>query len=676
MSFGLLSPLALALSALVALPILAHLSKQIPREKRIFGAMLLLERVVKRLRRRRRLKDKWLLWLRGLAVLLVILAAAGLQFHYPGAVPEFGGSGRVVLLIDRSMSMSINDGGSTLLGRAREEAAELLSSLPDDTLVGLVAFDSTAERMTQSLTTDHARVLSKLKSVEPTYGSSNLRAAIREASSLLGGETGEVILYSDEAGPRMVGEAVDELSRLVENGSSLIPIRIQADPQRNVAVTSASYGSGIEGGQVTLRITNYGPIATELACEVSLPDGATIPIFADLPPNGEAEERITVPREALGGVGSAICEDPDLPSDDAVFFHLPRIGAARVLVVDGDPGDTPTRSEVYFLERALAPWGGLRTGVTLDVTTPIGLMDLDHERHRVVFLANVADPRPFGPRLTEFVRKGGNLVIGVGDNVSPDVYNAALSSILPAPFRKVRSLADPAEQGVALELPDVEHPLFTAFKRSGRAGFARVRSHRVMTLEPYEDNDEVTTLLRYEGGMPALVERRIGSGRVLIWTSSLDIAWSGLPLQSVYMPLLQRMVIYLGGEAGGSTARFSAVVGERVEIPLPELVLEPVVLGPDKSEVPSHFEGSNIVFYPERPGAYELHLESAPPLAWVAVNTDPLESDVRIYDSVAAVEAEIHPELFQRSVDLGRGLLGFALLLLAGQAFVSLRGLV
>ena len=191
------------------------------------------------------------------------------------------------------------------------------------------------------MTRDHGRILSKLQAIEPTYGSSNLREALREAATLLAGEAGEVIVYSDEAGPRMVGEAVEELSRLVEDGSSVIPNRIQAEPQRNVAVSSASYGSGIEGGQVTLRITNYGPVATELACEVSLPDGANIPIFADLPPDGETEERITVPREALGGIGSARCDDPDLPSDDAEYFHLPRIGAARVLVVDGDPGTRP-----------------------------------------------------------------------------------------------------------------------------------------------------------------------------------------------------------------------------------------------------------------------------------------------------------------------------------------------
>jgi hypothetical protein len=671
---SLLAPLVLLFSALVVLPLIAHMSRQTPRERLAFGAMLLIERVVKRLRRRRRVKDLLLLFLRMLALLVIILGVAGLSISYPGSTPEFGGSGRVVIILDNSMSMSLMDGGSTLLMRARTDATQVVQSLPEGTLVGLVVFSSEASRVIPSLTADHARILSRLEAVQPTNGTSNLRGALLESRRLLGGESGEVLLFSDEAGPRIVTEALNELERLVETGSTVIPRRVSGDPPRNVAVTSAVYGDGIEGGQVTLRISNFGPDPIEVPCEVTLPDGATIPIFADLPPEGEAEERITVPREALGGVGVAVCDDPDLQADDSRFFHLPRIGASRVLVIDGDPGDTPTRSEVYFLERALAPWGGLKTGVTPDVTTPLGLLELDQERHRVVFLVNVSDPRPFGPRLREFVRKGGSLVIAAGDNVTADRYNAALGGVLPSPFRKVDSLADRAEEGIPLALPDVAHGLFGPFSRAGRAGFAKVRAHRVMTLEPYEDSDEVATLLRYEGGMPALVEHKVGNGRVLVWTSTFDLGWCNLALQAVYMPLVQRMVSYLGGESGGSVARFNAVVGDQVAVPLPDLVLEPRVLGTNGDEVHSRIEGSHLLFSPDEPGAYELHLESAPPLAWVAVNSDPDESDVRGYHSVSAAEAEIKPELFLRFLDLGRVFVGLGMLLLLIQALVAGRG--
>ena len=103
-----------------------------------------------------------------------------------------------------------------------------------------------------------------------------------------------------------------------------------------------------------------------------------------------AEERITVPPEVPGGVAWARVADPSLALDDTRYFHLPRVGASRVLVVDGDPGATAVASEVYFLERALAPWGGGRGGVLPEIKALSGLAELDPERHRVVILANVA----------------------------------------------------------------------------------------------------------------------------------------------------------------------------------------------------------------------------------------------------------------------------------------------
>lgn len=675
MSLSLLAPLALALGTLVVLPMIAHMARQTPRDRQSFGAMLLLERVVKRLRRRRRVKDPLLLLLRAAAVLALVLAVAAPRFSFPGTAPEFGGSGRVVLVIDRSLSMQLLDGGATLLQRAREEAARVVSGLPPGATVGLVIYDSEALALTTELTTDHASVLARIQSVEPSHGTSNLRAALLEARRLLEGEEGEVLVFTDEAGPHMISDAAVEIERLIEGGSSVIPRPIAADPPRNVSILHAEYGDGLEGGQVTIRIANHGPDPVEIPCEVSLPDGAVIPIFSDVPPQGEAEERITVPANALGGVGVASCVDADLPHDDQRWFHLPRVGASRVLVVDGDPGDTPIRSEVYFLERALAPWGTGKGGISIDVTTPAGLRELDPQRHRVVFLANVADPRPFGPLLVDFVRKGGNLVISAGNNVTADRYNAALASVLPSRLRDTRSVADAGETGIPVALPDTSHELFAPFARAGRGSFTRIRSHTLLTFEPYEDvPDEVATLLRYENGMPALVQRTIGAGRVIVWTSTFDHAWSNLPLQSAFMPIVQRLVDWLGGEAGGGTERVDALVGQPITVQLPDTTIEPVVLGPRGEEVRSRIEGSRVLFTPEQPGAYRVGLADAPPLAWVAVNHDPVESDVRRYASIAGVEREIAPELLERHVDLSRPLLGFGLLLLVGQALLAMRG--
>lgn len=683
MSFGVAAPLALLLGAALALPVLAHMARQVPRDRQAFGAMLLLQRVVKRLKRRRRVKDLPLLLVRLLALVALVLAATGLDLTYPGGVPEYGGSGRVVLVVDRSMSMGAVRGGlgiadgeiasSTLLQEATARAAETLRQLPDAVQVGLVFYDDQAVKLTSELTTDRGRLEAALQGLTPTYGGSDLRGALLEARRLLGGEPGEVLLFSDEAGPEQVRAAQSEIAALVEQGSSVLPQRVFVDPPRNVALMAATYGDGLEGGQVRFRAMNYGPDPMELPCEVTLPDGANIRVFADLPPMGEGEEGITIPNEAQGGVGEVRCEDPDLPLDDARYFHLPRVGASRVLVVDGDPGDTPIRSEVYFLERALAPWGGLQSGLTLDVTPPAGLLELDAEEHRVVFLANVADPRPYGPRLVDFVRRGGAVVISGGDNVTADRYNAALGAILPARLRLPRAIASVDEEGVPLTLPDAQEDLFAPFRRSGRQGFTRVKAHTVLTFDQLVEDEDTKVLMRWDNGLPALVERKVGAGRVLVWTTSVDMGWSDLPLQAVFMPMMQRMVGVLGGDAGSRALRIDGVVGRRVEVPLPDLNVDPRVLGPQGEEQPSRIEGSTLVFTPERPGAFEVQLASGPSLAWVAVNTLPEESDVRAGMSVEAVERDLDPELLTQRVDLARPLWALGLLAMVLQALLQLR---
>ncbi|MDP6934920.1 MAG: BatA domain-containing protein, partial [Myxococcota bacterium] len=107
MSLGLLGPAALGLLVLVAGPILAHLARQEPVQRIPFGAMLLLARLVKKLRRRRLLRDRLLLLLRVLAVLAIVLAAARPELRWPGGVPEYGRAGAVVVVLDNSLSMDL-----------------------------------------------------------------------------------------------------------------------------------------------------------------------------------------------------------------------------------------------------------------------------------------------------------------------------------------------------------------------------------------------------------------------------------------------------------------------------------------------------------------------------------------------------------------------------------------
>ena len=223
-------------------------------------------------------------------------------------------------------------------------------------------------------------------------------------------------MLTDEAG-KSTENIKEEIRLLVEQKASFIPIVVRAENPENISILSAEYRTGVEGGTVRYQVMNYGSTDREVLCTTRLPDGTEIRNFVQVEAGKKAENFITVPRITEGGVASIIVEDESLVEDNDFYFHLPRIGASRVLVVDGEPGATASESEVYFLERALAPFGSQNETLP-DVVNPGGFQKFQKDVHKVIFLANVMEPAPMSSILMNFVRDGGGVLISLGGNVS------------------------------------------------------------------------------------------------------------------------------------------------------------------------------------------------------------------------------------------------------------------
>ncbi len=676
MSLALLAPAALALALAALLPLLAHLVRRRPDTRVAFGAMLLLERLRRRVERRRQLHDRLLLAMRMLALLLLLLAFARPELRLPQQEARLGGTGRVVVVLDTSLSMDQRAGGESAFARAQREAAAAVRELGDGVGVAVFAAGLPEAPGVGSFSTDHAVVAAAIEAMPQAQGGTDLDGALTRARTLLAGEPGEVVVFTDGAGPGNVDRAAHSVERLLATGSAILARPVGVANATNLVVHEAKYGDGLEGGTVSLRVRNYGGAAVETPVTVRLPDGAEMTVFVAVPAAsdegpGEAAAAVTVPRQAAGGVASVTLTDEALPLDDARYFHLPRVGQSRVMLVDGDPGSSPTRSELYFLERAIAPWAG--NGAALDVVSPAGALRLAEGTWRVAVVANIGDPTALAPTLVDFVRGGGALILAVGDNVSPAVWNSTLGPLLPAPLGRGRDLASSdTEPGMALQPPSVEEELFAPFARAGRLGFERVRTRRILSVEPYNESEDLRTLLRYQAGAPALIERRIGSGRVLLWTSTIDLGWGNFALQSVYAPFWARTMSWLGGEVGGAAARLDGVVGEPVSVPVP-VGQEWLVSGPGGQRVGASRSGGALRFLPELAGAYAVGPADEPPTAWVAVNVPQAESDVRPDESFADAQARLQPDKVSRTVALDAAFVLAGLGLLAGAGWLARR---
>ena len=153
--------------------------------------------------------------------------------------------------------------------------------------------------------------------------------------------------------------------------------------------------------------------------------------------------------------------------------------------------------------------------------------------------------------------------------------------------------------------------------------------------------------------MPLLIERRVGQGRVLLLTGTVDVDWGNFPLQATYMPLIQSIVRVMGVPDGGEGRRFEGTVGEGLELPIAALTGDVVVEGPE-GLVEASLGSGVIRFTPERAGAYRIGVSGLPSLASVAVNMDTAESDVRRQTSLARTAAAVDPDRFMHRLQLNK----------------------
>jgi hypothetical protein len=155
-----------------------------------------------------------------------------------------------------------------------------------------------------------------------------------------------------------------------------------------------------------------------------------------------------------------------------------------------------------------------------------------------------------------------------------------------------------------------------------------------------------TTLARLETGDPFLVEKQFGNGRVIACATALDADWSNLPLRPFYLPLVQRLAVYLAStiypprnlDVGKPLVAFLPVTdaGKKVALTDPDgSMLEVAVV---KKQGRGVVEFGNT----QRPGLYTLRLPAGQPLHYV-VNAARRESDLqRLTDREIAELAKEH----------------------------------
>jgi hypothetical protein len=244
--------------------------------------------------------------------------------------------------------------------------------------------------------------------------------------------------------------------------------------------------------------------------------------------------------------------------------------------------------------------------------------------------------------LSEFVEKGGGLVLVLGESSARNSFTDAVGTLLPAGLGGVVDRA--RDWGGTLSYLDYGSPVFEVFNAPHSGDFSGAKFFRYRAFDTAVSEG---VLARYDDGVPALVERRLGSGRVLVWTSTLDTFWNDLARQPVFLPFMHQLVKHA---ASYSEASSWHTVGEVLDVdrylelvlereskePRPGREVDLVITSPSsrKTIVPRSEERALVPL--EEQGFYEIRRAGGSggsgSSSSVAVNLDTAESDLSPLD--------------------------------------------
>jgi hypothetical protein len=617
-----LTPLFLAGLSALAIPVLVHLIQREKKRVVEFPSLMFVRRIPYQSVRRRRIRHWGLLALR-LAAIALIVAAFARPFWPQGAsvTATAAGAREVVILLDHSASMGYGDHWQ----RAQDAARTVVRALGAGDRATLVLFAKNAEEAMRA-TPDKVRLEGAVSTAKVTSGATRYGPAIKLGESILARSSlgrREAILISDF---QKSGWSGSEEARFPE-GMTLSTISVGRETA-NLSVPSVSFGrtafSGQERVTVNAGLSNKGDAAlpnVKVTLEVDGHEIESKP--ASVPAHASASVSFT--QFTLSGPnvrGTVRAGTDPMPADNVFNFVLNPSEPVSIAIVDGG------NDASLFLAKALAI--GTTPAFQIESTSIARATPATFDKRTVVVLNDTMfPPAGAGGVLKKFVERGGGLLVVAGEHTTWPTGEAGLF-----PGKLGPTVNKMSGRSGSLGYLDYSHPVFEVFKAPRSGDFSAAHMFEYRSVEP-GPTDRI--LARYDDGAPAAVERRVGAGRVIVWTSTLDDTWTDIAVKPIFLPLVQQLARYL---AHYEQPQSWFTVGQVVDLNARgRNKPDRVVVTPSGQRVSHGVSGegmptdSGILELTEQ-GIYEIRstgASSGRPEAF-AVNLDPAESDLAPLD--------------------------------------------
>ncbi len=669
-----LNAILLAGAAAFLIPLIIHLLNKRKVQTVRWGAMHLLQEVIRQRKRKLNI-EQWLL----LAVRIAIPIVLALCLARPvlTALRSFGlGKTSLVMLLDDSFSMRAPSAGGSPAERARVDVGHMLEAQPKGSDAQVVLAGGNARRLLDQSTSTLDVIPKQLAETANQSGPVKINDALQTAAASLSKATSgsrELAIVSDfqasDWQSAADGAALPALETLLkqEPKPQVTFYRLASDLTENLSIASADLSALVVAQEqpigLRVRIQNHGKRQWQDVAVHLEADGARLRTSrVSLPPEGEAVIGFTHAFDKVGDHSLAVRLEGDSFPDDNAFYSVVQVSnQLNVLLVDGDSSTEPLEGAADFLELALTPYqSASATLKDLIRTTKVDakrLRETDFKGMEVIVLADV--DRLQGNRFNEldkFVKAGGGLIVFAGPHCDLDWYNRDFfrkgEGMLPTGIKGLQRAAS-SSMPARIQQQRLTHPATVYFNdaRGGRLQDAEFQSW--LEFDVAKDTS-AKPILQLDRGTPLFIEKARDRGRVIFAATTADAEWSNLPLQPFFVPLMQRLVTYLATQSAIS-AWDQVGAPLRIVFPKERVGIEYTLRDPTGQtqtiKVKADGEKSLLESKPiAAPGIYKLTQGSETRL--LAYNLDPAESNLKPLpsDKVKAL-ADRHNAAFVESFE-------------------------
>jgi hypothetical protein len=532
MGLSFLTPMLLGGAALVAVPIVLHLimrRKPVPYE---FPALRFLRERAVANRRRLRLSHLVLLLLRMATLLLLALALARPVLRGAGWLASGEGPVAAAFVFDTAPRMAVREANRSRLEQAAAMARILFGKLPAASKVAVVDTGGGAVAFAPTV----AAAATRIDRLAVTTPAMSLVSAIDEGLRVLQGADiprRELYVFTDcsrgawgNAAALDIAKTHPETSVLFVDVGSVTP---QDFALEAVELATDQIAAGTPLG-LTAVVSRTGPNATRAVAVELLGENGRYVRRAAKPVTWKQGGGQEVDFEIAGldvGLrqGRVVIDGTDeFEADDARYFTVEVGAPPRIIVAAPAPAARTGR----FVVEALAPVALRKTGKARFDARLIDVAELGSTTWDDAQGMVLVDPPPLDSRTWDAVRdwvsSGKGLVVWLGPRAGDAArFNSAASAALLG-GRIVRVWRSP-DRSNHIAPTALDNPLLAAFRRVGDAvpwqDFPVVRHWEFM---PDEEAGAAAIVAPYRNGLPALLERRVGQGTVVIVTTPVSQA--------------------------------------------------------------------------------------------------------------------------------------------------------